>query len=106
MFFKILFGKGTWDHCCHGHSRPLDANDWETPVKEKFYILTFLDVATLWLQIYPISDIFSITVVNSFKNYIQDFGLPKRILSDNDTQYISSNFVPLAIKKHFAKFLP
>ncbi len=65
---------------------PFNSELWDCQFKDKFYLLTFLDVSSRWLQVYPISNISSQSVVSKFSKFITKYGAPQRILSDNGTQ--------------------
>ncbi|KAG0438648.1 Transposon Tf2-11 polyprotein, partial [Dictyocoela muelleri] len=65
----------------------------------QFYILVMIDIFSRYTQIDIISDINSSTISNSFeKTWINVFGPPKKCLSDNGRQFISSNFKDLLYK--------
>ncbi|MEG0578157.1 MAG: RNase H-like domain-containing protein, partial [Bacilli bacterium] len=62
-------------------------------IEQYFYIVTFTDIFSRWTEIATIFDIKSNTIVKALiEKWIQHFGPPIKILSDQGRQYISSNF--------------
>ncbi len=58
----------------------------------KFYLVTFIDVYSRAIRVFVVYTITFLDIVTCFKNYVEEYGSPESILTDNGTQYISYNF--------------
>lgn len=59
---------------------------------KKFWILTMIDRCTRWVELAVIYDLRPRSVIRGLEGWIQRNGTPKTILSDQGTQYTSSEF--------------
>ena len=56
------------------------------------YIVSMIDKFTRFCLLIPVADIKTITVIKAFQHWINLFGSPKHLLSDNGTQFTSEIF--------------
>ncbi len=87
-----FFARHYLDLVCSDIVGPFNTGGEITTCTRKFYFITFVDIFSRGLQVYFIPDITSKIVVEKFKNFIEEFGKPKRIHTDNGRQYISKEF--------------
>lgn len=61
--------------------------------KEKFYIVTFIDIFSRWTEVDILFNIRSSDIINSFQNkWISKNGKPRHFHTDQGRQYISQTF--------------
>ena len=69
------------------------------------YIVSMIDKFSRFCMLIPVADIKTITIAKAFQNWINLFGIPKALLSDNGTQFTSEIFrcftEQLQIKQRF-----
>lgn len=58
----------------------------------KFFLLTIIDHYSRYFEAIPLHNTTSFTIIKALNNYFARFGLPKIILSDNGSYFISSIF--------------
>ncbi|GBO45393.1 Transposon Tf2-11 polyprotein [Araneus ventricosus] len=59
----------------------------------KNFILTIIDHYSRYLEAYPLQNITSRTIINCLNKYFANFGLPKFLITDNATNFISNEMV-------------
>ncbi|GBO35826.1 Transposon Tf2-8 polyprotein [Araneus ventricosus] len=59
----------------------------------KNFILTKIDHYSRYLEAYPLQNITSSTIINCLNKYFANFGLPKFLVIDNATNFISNEMV-------------
>ncbi|GBM19764.1 Transposon Tf2-8 polyprotein [Araneus ventricosus] len=59
----------------------------------KNFILTIIDHYSRYLEAYPLQNITSRTIINCLNKYFANFGLPKFLITDNVTNFISNEMV-------------
>ncbi|GBL97205.1 Transposon Tf2-6 polyprotein [Araneus ventricosus] len=59
----------------------------------KNFILTIIDHYSRYLEAYPLQNITSRTIINCLNKYFANFGLPKFLITDNATNFISNETV-------------
>lgn len=62
---------------------------WVTSLYGFTCVLVMVDIFSKFTKIYGLRKATSTTCVNSVKKYIEQYGIPKRILSDNGPQFAS-----------------
>ncbi|GMF45533.1 unnamed protein product [Phytophthora fragariaefolia] len=79
----------------------------KTTVRGNTYILVFVDYFTRWAEAFPVATLDSVTFVNTMVNgVLSRHGVPERLLSDRDTNFISAltkSFMrrsPLRLRRH------
>ncbi|GBO38295.1 Transposon Tf2-6 polyprotein [Araneus ventricosus] len=60
---------------------------------KKNFILTVIDHYSRYLEAYPLQNITSRTIINCLNKYFANFGLPKFLITDNATNFISNEMV-------------
>ena len=76
---------------CTDITGPFETTDYESEfTNSKFYVLTIIDVYSRFTLIFMIEQITADAVVRCFQKWINRFGTPQKIMSDNGRQYISS----------------
>ena len=69
-------------------------NMYSSPYK---YLLTMIDRATRWLEVYPLSDITAKNVALAFvEGWVARFGVPLHVITDRGTQFESELFSELS----------
>lgn len=58
----------------------------------KFYILTIIDHFSRYLEAIPLNNIKSSTIIQQLNKYFAQFGIPKILLTDNGSNFVSSEF--------------
>ena len=80
---------------------PFDTSNYRgSIISDKFYIVTYIDIFSRYLQVYVINDITSDSLVRTLKNYISEFGACKRLHTDNGLQYNSNKFAKLCLENN------
>ncbi|GBM22890.1 Transposon Tf2-9 polyprotein [Araneus ventricosus] len=59
----------------------------------KNFILTIIDHYSRYLEAYPLQNITSRTIINCLNKYFANFGLPKFLITDNATNFISNEML-------------
>ncbi|GBL79869.1 Uncharacterized protein K02A2.6, partial [Araneus ventricosus] len=59
----------------------------------KNFILTIIDHYSRYLEAYPLQNITSRTIINCLNKYFANFGLPKFLITDNASNFISNEMV-------------
>ncbi|GBM63420.1 Uncharacterized protein K02A2.6 [Araneus ventricosus] len=59
----------------------------------KNFILTIIDYYSRYLEANPVQNITSTTIINCLNKYFSNFGLPKFLITDNATNFISNEMV-------------
>jgi len=68
----------------------------QTPDKNGFmYCLVFIDCCTRWVDIRPLANLNAETMATQMIRYFGDFGAPRKIQTDNGTQFDNSTMVAL-----------
>ncbi|GBN30949.1 Transposon Tf2-9 polyprotein [Araneus ventricosus] len=62
-------------------------------IDNKNFILTIIDHYSRYLEAYPLQNITSRTIINCLNKYFANFGLPKFLITDNATNFISNEMV-------------
>ena len=61
--------------------------------KDKYrYIVSMIDKFTRYCILIPVKNIKSLTILKAFEHWVKFFGPPKKVLSDNGTQFTSEMF--------------
>ena len=72
---------------------PIPTNESQTTFKkEKFFILTIIDIFSRYVMFAAIEKIDSLSIQALFVRWFSSFGAPQKLLTDNESQYISLPF--------------
>ncbi|XP_037927878.1 uncharacterized protein K02A2.6-like [Teleopsis dalmanni] len=65
--------------------------DYAGPI-DSYYYLVVIDAFSKWLEIIQTKSLTATQTISSLKEIFARFGLPKTIVSDNGTQFVSHQF--------------
>ncbi|BES93435.1 Hypothetical Protein NTJ_06246 [Nesidiocoris tenuis] len=65
--------------------------DYAGPFKNHYFLI-IVDAYSRWVDVHPVRNMTSATTIELLKRFFTDFGLPHVIVSDNGTQFKSSEF--------------
>lgn len=66
------------------------------------YIFVIIECWSKYVKLFPVKKANTETVIKCFENYFEDIGKPKRVLTDNGSQFISYEFKNF-LKEHEVK---